>query len=358
LKEAANQVKESARTPVEQEEKKATIPTGLTTLNLGLADDHQHGYRPGSVVNIIGDSHSGKTILALSGLAEMARDEDYDDWRLIYDDAEAANAFSMGKLFGQALVDRIESPGDDEDFPFSETIEEFIFHILRALREGGPCVYILDSLDALTSEDEQARVDAEIKAREEGKEIKGSYKMEKAKKMSEMFRTIIKELKKTGSLLIVISQTRDNINPLSFKKKTRSGGRALEFYSSIIMWLAKSGNLTVTKNKKKRIIGAGTVVKVDKNKYTGKQRQVEFETFPDYGIDDIGGMIDWLNDEDFWPGKKKIDAKGLGLKESLAKAKLIAHIEEKGLEKRIRKIIGKRWREIEDSLRLGRKGRF
>lgn len=342
-----------------EEGKKCSIPTGLTLLNLSLADSPFFGYREGSVVNICGDSHSGKTLLALTCLAEAAQLEAFDGYDLILDDAEEANAFDVEVLFGTKLAKRLQPPpGNDEEHPNSKSVEDFQDNIRRCLNSGKPFIYVLDSLDSLTSDEEVSRMDADMKAREAGKEIKGSYGMVKPKKMSELFRVIVSDIKATSSLLIVLSQTRDNIDPMSFTKKTRSGGRALEFYSSIIMWLSHTGKVTVTAQGKPRTIGNKTKIKVTKNKYTGKLRDVEFQSYYSIGLDDIGGMVEWMLDEGYWKGggQTKILADELGLEAT--KKKLIQEIEEQGLVRKLQKVVGKKWRQLEESIKLDRKPRF
>jgi len=64
------------------------IPTGSTLLNCALSDHYQGGYQIGSVVNTIGDSGTGKTLLALNSLAEMTLYKRFDDYRFIFDDVE------------------------------------------------------------------------------------------------------------------------------------------------------------------------------------------------------------------------------------------------------------------------------
>ena len=63
------------------------------------------------------------------------------------------------------------------------------------------------------------------KAREKGKEAAGSYGVAKAKQMSQMLRKIIRDIKKTNSTLVIISQVRENLNPAAFAKKYRAGTR-------------------------------------------------------------------------------------------------------------------------------------
>jgi len=353
-------IKKSARKPVEKADPnlRGFFSTGSTLLNLALCDKPYGGFPKGKIINIVGDSHTGKTILALTLLAEIANSdkEDLEDYRLIYDDAEAANSFNMQYLFGSATDERIEAPAYDEDEEpiYSETVEHLQAYVHQTVQGGRPFIYVLDSLDSISSMDEMERVETEAKAITEGKVPKGSYKMEKAKKMSELFRTLTKKISSAESLLAIISQTRDNIDPMSFQKKKRSGGQALEFYCTHVIWLASKGPI----KSRERIIGANVIARVSKNKTTGKRRNVEFSIYYDYGIDDIGSMIDWMVKEKFWT-KTKQSIRCPGISSSpLSRAKLIEYIEDKNLERKLRRLVANKWTEIEESLKLRRKRRY
>jgi len=259
----------------------------------------------------------------------------------------------MSKLFGKAS-DRIIPPVfEDSEAVYSDTIQDFRDNVMRFLESDQPFVYILDSLDALTSEEEITKTDKEIKARKEGKVVSGSYGMDKAKSLSGILRRINGMIKKTKSVLIVVSQTRDDINPMSFTKKTRSGGKALKFYATHEIWTAVSERF----KKKELQIGINCKAKITKNKITGKIRTIDFPIYYSYGIDDIASCVKWLVNGKFWKKKAMtIDAEGLGIQGTANK--IINHIEENGLEGKLKEIVGKCWKELEDSLELERKPKY
>ena len=357
----AEQVQEHAYTTHQKESTKAytaddLITTGSTLLNLALSDNVKGGWLKGTMANIIGDSSAGKSFAALTTFAETHAKGQCDDYALIYDDVENANAFDMAYLFGQEVADRIIPPNldeDDEDAP-SDMIEDFHANIVRALAQG-PCIYCLDSFDALNAEADEKKSMELLKAREAGKDAAGSYGMAKAKKSSEILRQVCGRIKKTSSFLCIVSQTRDNIDPMSPQKKTRSGGKALKFYATHELWLANGGAL----KRKDRIIGVRCKVKISKNKLTGKVREVEFPIYYDYGIDNIGSCVDFLVKEKHWPGggSKRIEPKGLDIEPGL-RAKIIKQIEAEGLEDELDEIVSQVWFEIEESLRLNRKPKY
>lgn len=332
----------------------AFIPTGSTLLNLALSDVWNGGWPTGKISNLIGDSSSGKTFLAMTAFAEMGKFKRFKDYRRIFDDVEAANEFDMEKLFGRNTADLIESPGEGNGN--SNSIQDFEVHVNNALDDGRPFLDILDSFDALTSEEEIKRTEGRIEAANNGKAVeKGSYGMEKAKKAGEILRQIKGRLRDTASSLIIISQTRDNINPMSFAKKTRSGGKALKFYSTHEIWTAVGGTI-----KRKGIpVGIKCKIKVSKNKITGKVREVVVPIYYDYGVDDIESCIDWLVDNKYWPVKgRTIDATADFDDLKCTKEKMIRTIEEEGLETELSQVVGEYWTEFEESIKVDRKRKY
>jgi recombination protein RecA len=336
-------------------EKLTLLPSPSTLLNCACSDSAFGAFSTGRMINLIGDSSSGKTLFALSCLAEAAGHEEFSNYRLIYDDVENALTFNIPYLFGDVLASKIEPPASDEDeLPIpSETIEDFHCNINDALDEGHPFIYILDSFDALDADQDKEKVEDMRSARARGTKAKGSYSMAKPKKSSELMRNICSSLKKTESILVIISQTRDNISPMSFTPKTRSGGNALRFYAHHEIWLSMGQKI----KSKERIIGVNVKAKVSKNKLTGKVREVGFQIFYDLGIDDVGSCIDFLVDEKIWPKTKQtINAKHFEL--NVSRAKLIEYIENKNKRDKLCKIVNRCWSEIEEELKLNRKIKY
>lgn len=328
------------------------VPSGSILLNLACSNTYKGAWELGRMVNMIGDSSSGKTYLAMEMLAQCCYNKKFDGHRLIYDDSEHAMSMDIENLFGSKLSKRLEAPHYDGEEPIpSHTVEDFHCNFLDAL-DKGPCIYVLDSLDALTSEQDESKIDEMRDAREKGKEVAGSYRMAKPKKMSEILQDVTAKLEKSKSFLLIISQTRDNINPMSFEKKTRSGGRALKFYASHEIWLAVTKKLRA----KERVVGATLEAKVTKNKLTGTFRSVKFDFRHGYGCDDIGSCIDFLIAEKAIKGG---GAKNCQWREyDCKRSKLIAEIEENNQERLLFKDTQSTWLEIEEALRPNRKKKY
>ena len=336
---------------------KNTISTGNTLLNLALSDTIDSGYNAGKMVNLIGDSSSGKTILALTMLAEANNNPKFKGYDLIFDDVESALEIDIESLFGESLANRII-------FKKSNTIEDYYGAIYNQIVSGVSFIWVLDSFDALTSRDEQRRAaefgkqeskrDGDEDVLDDVEKAKGSWKTEKPKMASEIFRVITGEIKKTDSFVMIISQTRDNLGfGAMFSPKTRSGGKALKFYATHEIWLATGKS----HKKMNRSIGADCMVKVSKNKLTGKRRDVYFPIYYDYGVDSIESCINFLIDEGYWKKiKGKISCEFS--EQSLSIEELIKLIETTKLESKLNKIVGEIWNNIEEKIKLNREPKY
>lgn len=352
--------------------------TGCTVLNLAMTDNPFNGWPLGRISNLIGDSSSGKSFLALTGLAEVCRRPDMDEYKLVYDDIESADSFNKSKLFGKKAAARIHSPRPDAQFPNSNTIEDLYGNFTAYLRQGRPFIYIEDSLDALTTKAEQARAVAFAKSveaspvkrkkvelgddeeiQEEAEAIKGSFQTEKVKLVTEMLRYMKAELQNTQSALIVISQVRDNLDARAarFEKKIRAGGKALKFASTYEIWLHHYKNIMHSGAKVK--IGDESVAKIKKNKITGKQREASFPLYYDYGIDDITANLVWLVNERVLPMDKLtiVAEEHFGL--NAPREKLVKHIEQNPeYVSLLQHLVGTQWLKNEEVVKLDRRPRY
>ncbi len=328
------------------------IPSGCTTFDLECSGRTEGGFQMGKMVNLIGDSHAGKTLFAFTLFAECALDERFDGVRFIYDDVEAACEFDIPYMFGQEVDDRIESNVDDR----SRTIENFCDSISRALEEEERFIYVLDSFDAMTS---SAEIEKSLKnraKREKGQKADGSYGDGKAKIASEFFRLNMQGLKDHGSAIIIISQTRDNIGfGAMFTPKTRSGGKALKFYASHEVWLACQKK----EKKDKRTLVTNVQAKITKNKVTGRHGEAYFPILFDYGIDNLSACINFLKDEGDWNGTNtSINTRGFYPDGKISKSKLVGWIETHEMEDDLKQLCQEAYDNVMESLRPKRRRRY
>lgn len=348
------------------------VSTGSTLLNLACTDKPDIGFLKGRYYYLVGDSTSGKTWLSLSCFAEAMLNKSFKDYRLIFDDVEGGALMDIEHYFGKEVARRMEPPAVRKGRPvFSDTIESFYFNIMSAIEQGEPFIYVLDSQDALDSKAARKKLLEQREAHTEGKDAKGSYGDGKAKYHSEKLRTILSGVKKLRSILIIIGQTRDNLG-FGFEPKTRSGGRALKFYATLEIWTSVGRKLKKRVRGTPRTVGAVCLAEVKKNRVSGKvgkDRQVEIPIYYNLGIDDVGSCVDYLIAEGHWRKvKKKKDGEEREEKKPIydatellfqgTRGQIIGHIEEEGLEGKVRQLTAKLWQEIETECLPQRKRRY
>ena len=281
------------------------LSSGLTVLNLACTNNPDCFIEKGTYLLMPGESEGGKSMLATQLLAEAANNPNFDGYELVYDDAEHGCCFDIKQMFGSKLAARIRAPRyDKSDNPmYSNTVEDFFFNVDDLQDAKKPFVYILDSMDGLTSSASDAKFEENKEQRradlEKGKEdtvLTQGFGDAKAKFISQSLRRVVNRLKDTNSILVIICQIRENITGYG-PKYTRSGGRALKFYAHQEIWLFKGKVLTRTLDKKERTYGNISRAEIHKNRITGMKSCVEFPVLIGTGISDADSCLDWLVDE-------------------------------------------------------------
>jgi RecA/RadA recombinase len=256
------------------------------------------------------------------------------------------------------MANRLQPPnGSTADPIYSETVEELYYTLDDKLKSGRPFIYVVDSMDGLISKDDRKKFDDQKTAHRKGKDAAGSYGMGRAKANSVNLRMMIPRLEKARSMLIIVFQTRDNVDMFSFEKKTRGGGKAPKFYAHLELWTSIKKKIKKTVLGKPRHVGTIIEIEVKKNRLTGWEGKVDMPFFKRYGIDDVGGCIDYLVEERHWKkGQGGINARELGVK--MDRESLARHIQDEGLESRLHKLVKMVWTEIEQKSMPDRRPRY
>ena len=298
------------------------IHSGCTLLDCVLGG----GWALSRISNVIGDKAVGKTLLAIEACANFARQ--YPKGRIQYEEAESA--FDLG--YAQALGLPARNLELRQDVSTVEEVFKHMVEFVGSLR-GQPGFLIVDSLDALSDEAELKRELTDA-----------TYGATKAKQLSQLFRRLVRDLDKARVHVMIISQVRDNIGATFGRKWTRSGGRALDFYSSQTLVLSHLKRLKRTVRGVERADGVRIRAHCEKNKCATPFREASFDIRFGYGIDDAGASLDWLEEV------KRLDALGISKAEV---PKLLKELEaqhgEEGREARstIAKTVTEVWYEIE-----------
>jgi len=276
------------------------FPTGSDLLDILVGGGESFGYPLGKIINLVGDKSSGKTFLACEVIAATYHSPLFSKkFKWVYDDCESGFSFDTSKLYGFEIM-----PFEKKMRTKSPTVEDAYCNVrnfFEKLAEDEFGIYVIDSLDALNDKEGKKIADEQFSKFKKKKESpgekedkeKGSYRMGKAKYLSNTFFPNLADLiEKKNGLLIIISQVRCNLDPFSFEKYARAGGKAMDFYAHTVLWLANVNKII----KKDRAVGITVKAQNNKSKTPRPYRSNFVKILFDYGIDNIQSNIDYAFD--------------------------------------------------------------
>lgn len=203
------------------------VSTGIEDLDEVIGG----GLPRGRIIEVFGPESSGKTSLCY-WLASLFKYSAYFPIEGTYD---AERAKSIGVQDGQMLVYRCNYG------------EQVLNTALKLIKAGIPLV-IVDSVPACQPKEdiEKLSKDSENETRMGGT----------ARLFSKMLPIFERECEKHGTILILINQVRDKMNAMLFGEKDDTpGGRAIKFYSSIRIKVARRAWIEIP-NKNPKISAA------------------------------------------------------------------------------------------------------
>lgn len=304
------------------------IKTGCTLLDLVIGG----GLPLGRISNIVGDKSTGKTLFAIETATNFAKQ--YPNGRIWYRESEAAFDEAYAEALGMPMK-MVKFWPEDKSF---ETVEDFFEDLIRqtnwCLKHNRPGLYVLDSLDALSDRKEMARNISD-----------NTYGQDKSKQMSQLFRRLIRKIRNANMHVIIISQVRSNIGVSFGRKTTRSGGKALDFYASFVMFLAHMETLYKKSRGQRRAVGVRIRAKADKNKVGLPFRECDFTIRFGYGIDDVKANLDFLK------SAKRLKTVGLkgpaGMEDLLEKMDSMSNDEYRKSARDIKRAVVAAWKELD-----------
>ena len=187
-----------------------TIPTGSIVLDSIIGG----GLAEGRIIEIYGEEASGKTSIALTAAGNVQK----AGGNVIFIDVEQA----FDPKYASKLGVNMEKLG----FSQPSFAEDALRQVLLFCKTGMVDLIILDSVAALTPKAEDDDLEKQQMAL-------------LARLLSKALRHLISVANQTNTTVIFINQTRANVGQMFGPQTTTSGGKALKFYASQRIQVAK-----------------------------------------------------------------------------------------------------------------------
>lgn len=265
---------------------KEFIPTGSTVLDTILTNGKwgsTMGWPVSRLLEISGDTSVGKSLLANHALVNTQK---MGGIPILFDEENAVEEIFF-KNVGLKIGKEAEEAGLHKLLYFQAGTVENVFNTMEyaisKVRDSNPEKLITVVWDSVAS--------TPTKEQLEGTYDLEGYGMMKAKVISQAMTKITQFIGKARVCLIFTNQLRDSINKFGHgDKKTTPGGKAIPFYSSIRVRLAKLCDI----KKGDATIGVTVKAQTRKNRIAPGMRSCNLDIYFSRGIDDEQSWFDTL----------------------------------------------------------------
>lgn len=259
------------------------LDTGYAPLNMALTGRPLEGLPSGRIVQMYGDSSSGKTVISVDlmiaaqkagGLALFM-----DHERTFMKDLAEARGLNMERGYFSLQYPRTFEESITKAVKWARYIRDN-----ELVPESAPLIVVFDSLNSMVP---QSKMEKELD------ELKMNDKLALAASCSSVFPALTVLAEETDCLMLFLDQIRQDPGVMFGDNTKTSGGKAPGFYSTIRIALSRK---VIKKDCAE--LGQSIVAKIVKNKVGRPFLTAEWDfLFDEDGsgfLDRIGGMVDYL----------------------------------------------------------------
>lgn len=348
------------------------ISTGHTMINLACSGTAKGGIPRGRITNIVGDGSAGKTWLSLEVCNRFFHDVakenspiygQKDKVKVVYNNAERVMDFHLDGVFSDDFISSI-------DWRYENIVEVAgmeLFELIKEAQENQDTayIYVIDSWDAMKSIKDKDRIEDDVKEVKKNHDADnkqkagGGFKLGKAAfATQDFFPELCDRMDGIDITILIVSQVRIKIGDM-FTQAYRTGGKALDFYTHLVMWLATKKKLDAQYMKETRVYGIEGEAEIKRSKVSKPFRKAGFSILYDFGLNDMVDTIRWVCNVS---GKKVsistfeelfgIEATGSGAR---SYEDFADFVENNNLEDQVRAKAEEIWKLIEENTQTSRK---
>lgn len=251
------------------------ISTGCAMLDVAISNRPYGGFPVGRIAEITGLEQSGKSLLASHLLASTQRKGGV----AVMIDTETSVSREFMEAIGVDISKLLYVSADSVEQSF-----DYIETIIEKVRKTDRDKYVTIVVDSVAA--------ASTKSEISGDYDKDGYATDKAIIISKAMRKITNMIGRQKITLIFTNQLRQKMGVMFGDPWTTSGGKALQFHSSVRLRLKNMGRI----KQGDKIVGMKVRCQVIKNRMGPPLRSADFEIYFDRGIDDYGSWLKVMKD--------------------------------------------------------------
>ena len=273
--------------------------SGNYALNYILSGNFDTGFPEGQVINLHGDSMTGKSLMLYNCIANFLKK--YKDGVVILDDTEFSYVNYLGSkleidesrfiriststveehskvVFFGGKIKSIDDTGADAEIEIKEPF------VPKLYKQG--VKHILIAVDSIAAWSTEHEIEVALEKTD----------MSKAKVLRALLRTVMPEIKKYNLTYMITNHMIFNIGDMFGPKKVEGGGTSPAYWSSIRLCLSLAGKIKIGEKKDERIVGVVSKATTVKNRFAPPYRSCEIEIRNDSGMSRFSGLLKLLQD--------------------------------------------------------------